>query len=100
MEQTRIRLETETTQRIAREKERQKLRNTTTDGRVEDAREEAHREHQVMLRDKKRIAERTIRDTMREQREKFDEEQELAKGDLKNQVSEKYEKKQKKLNYE
>ena len=53
-----------------------------------------------MLRDKKRIVEKTIRETMREQRERFDEEQELAKGDLKTQLTEKYEKKEKKLDKE
>ena len=74
-----------------------RARNIMSDGKLEDAKEEAHREHQVMIRDKKRIVEKTIRESMREQRERFDEEQELAKGDLKNQLTEKYEKKEKKL---
>ena len=100
VEATRKRLATETKARIVKEKERLQARNTLSDGKLEDAKEEAAREHQVMIRDKKRIVEKTIRETMREQRERFDEEQELAKGDLKTQLTEKYEKKEKKLDKE
>ena len=100
VEATRKRLATETKARIVKEKERLQARNTLSDGKLEDAKEEAAREHQVMIRDKKRIVEKTIRETMREQRERFDEEQELAKGDLKTQLTEKYDKKEKKLDNE
>ena len=100
VEQTRARLANETKSRIARERERSQAKGLISDGKLEDAKEEMHREHQVAIRDKKRVVEKTIRDSMREQRERFDEEQELAKGDLKSQLTEKYEKKEKKLDQE
>ena len=37
-----------------------------SDGKLEDAKEEVQRENQVMIRDKKRIVEKTIRESMRE----------------------------------
>ena len=43
------------------------------------------------------MAEKAYRDQTREQRENFEEEQEAAKKDLKIQLADKYEKKEKKL---
>ena len=45
VQKTRERPEKETKQRIDKERERQKARNSMTDNRLDDAKEEALREH-------------------------------------------------------
>ena len=72
--QTKERLKNETKAKVEKERERQKARSAMTDNKLEDAKEEAQREHQIALREKKRIAEKTYRDQIREQREKYEEE--------------------------
>ena len=62
VKQTKERLKKETKARVEKERERQKARNSITDNRLEDAKEEVLREHQVNLREKKRLAEKTYRE--------------------------------------
>lgn len=62
--------------RLERDGERERALKGKDNHELEDAKEEARRESQQKIRDKKRQVEKSIRDTLREQRERFEEEQE------------------------
>ena len=76
LERARKRFEDDLRVRLQRDAEREKARNSGTNHELEDAKEEAQRDQLQYIRERKRNVEKSIRETIREQRERFEEEQE------------------------
>ena len=74
LDKAKERLEQEMKTRLDRARERERSRTTGNNHELEDAKEEAQRDQQQRIRERKRQVEKNIRETMREQRDRFEEE--------------------------
>ena len=89
----RERIEKETKVKLERDRQREVAKQSGTNHELEDAKDEALRANETRIRERKRAVEKGIRDSIRQQRERFEEEQEIAKNELKANLAEKYERK-------
>ena len=62
--------------RLQRDRERERARAAGDNHELEDAKDEVLREHDTRIRERKRQVEKGIRESIKQQRERFDEEQE------------------------
>ena len=74
LEKRKERIEDDMKVRLQRDRERERARAAGDNHELEDAKDEVLREHDTRIRERKRQVEKGIRESIKQQRERFDEE--------------------------
>lgn len=83
LEKERQRIQQDFNLRLDRDRERERMKYSKTNTELDDKKQEARRENDLALRDKKRTIERKTRDEIKEVTERFNEDQDKSMVDVK-----------------